>query len=164
MTQESEMLTENSVWFDPASGKQVEFSHIVGRILSNRQYTVHVGTDSHRVKGQLDSHMFATVVCLYEQGKGGDYYFRRVEKHGKYGSLRQRIMEEVSHSVDVAVSLTQFVSHNRIVVHADVNSDPRHKTFNFLGQIRSWISSVGLGFHCKPDSWASSGVADKHAK
>lgn len=155
---------EMTAWFDPGSGAQVTIDHILDRINYNKNYTVHIGTDSHRAKGEFKNHTFATVICLYEQGKGADYYFRRVTKEGKYTNLRQRIMDEVSYSVDTAVMLLDYIPNNRIVVHADVNSDPKHKTFNFLGQIRSWVSSVGFKFECKPDAWASSGVADKHAK
>ncbi len=159
------MISEGSnAWIDPANGAPVSMEHIVERIHSNTGYTVHIGTDSHRVKGEMMAHTFATVICLYEQGKGADYYFKRVKRHGKYSSLRQRIMEEVSFSIDTAVDLMQHVPHNNIFVHADVNSDPQHKTFNFLSPIRSWVSSAGFKFKCKPESWASSGVADKHAK
>lgn len=153
-----------SPWIDPASGEIVNIEHIVQKIFSNKDYTVHVGTDSHRLKGTQSSHTFATVICLYEQGKGADYYFRKAVKESKYSSMRQRIMEEVSHSVDVSIELMKYIPNHRIVVHADVNSDPQHSTFNFLGQIRSWVSSVGFKFRCKPDAWASSGVADKHSK
>lgn len=155
---------ETFTWVDPSTGSPVSIDHIVSRARSNKNYTVHIGTDSHRTKGDVHTHIFATVICLYEQGKGADYYFRRVKRDGKYTGLRQRIMEEVSYSVDTAVMMLDYIPNSRIVVHADVNSDPKHTTFNFLGQIRSWVSSVGFKFECKPDSWASSGVADKHAK
>lgn len=151
-------------WLDPATGQKVEMTQIIQKILNNKNYSVHVGTDSHRTKNTYKSHTFATVVCLYEEGKGADYYFRRITTDSQYGSLRQRIMEEVSYSLDIALMLMKVIPSTRIVVHADVNSDPSHKTFNFLGPIKSWVSSVGFKFRCKPDSWASSGVADKHAK
>jgi len=152
------------LWIDPASGESVEIIKIVEKIFSNKNYTIHVGTDSHRLKGTQFSHTFATVICLYEQGRGADYYFRKTIKDSKYASMRQRIMEEVSHSVDVSIELMKYIPNNRIVIHADVNSDPQHSTFNFLGQIKSWVSSAGFKFKCKPDAWASSGVADKHSK
>jgi predicted RNase H-related nuclease YkuK (DUF458 family) len=151
-------------WLDPASGATVSIDDIVTKIKSNKEYTVHVGTDSHRVKGTKNSHTFATVICMYQQGRGADYYFRRITKDSKYSSLRQRIMEEVEHSVDVSIDLTKHIPDRKIVVHADVNSDSRYNTFNFLSQISSWVSAAGFKFHCKPDAWASSGVADKHAK
>lgn len=155
--------TENP-WLDPSSGSVVNIQDIISKIKSNKEYTVHVGTDSHRVKGTNNFHTFATVICLYEQGKGADYYFRRITKESKYPNLRQRIMEEVAHSVDVSIDLTKHIPDHKIVVHADVNSDSRYSTFSFLSQIKSWVSSAGFKFHCKPDAWASSGVADKHAK
>ena len=160
MTNEDELIT----WFDPGNGNQVTMDYILSKIYANKNYTVHVGTDSHRVKNSNRLHTFATVICLYETGKGADYYFRRVTRDAKYDNLRQRIMEEVTYSIDVSLELMKFISNKRIVVHADINSDPKHKTFKFLNQISSWVSSVGFKFHCKPDAWASTGVADKHTK
>ena len=150
-------------WNVPVSGDQVDINYIVKKIKSNSNYTVHVGTDSHRPKGGV-SHNFATVICLYEQGQGADYYFRRTTRNFHYKNLKQRMMEEVSQSIDVSIELMKYIPNNRIVVHADVNSDDRFPTFTVLNQIRSWVSSMGFNFRCKPDAWASSGVADKHAK
>lgn len=153
-----------SPWIDPSSGTEVDIENIIQKIFSNKNYTVHVGTDSHRVKGTQFSHTFVTAICLYEQGKGADYYFRKIIKDSKYASIKHRIMEEVSHSVDVSIDLMKYIPNHKIVVHADINSDPQYSTFSFLSQVRSWVSSVGFKFKCKPDAWASSGVADKHSK
>jgi len=164
-TQEIAEFTEDysEGWIVPVSGERVDINYIINKIRSNNNYTVHVGTDSHRPKGGLD-HTFASVICLYEQGKGADYYFRRTTRQFHYKNLRQRMIEEVTQSIDVSLELMKHISNNRIVVHADVNSDDRFPTFSVLSQIRSWVSSMGFNFMCKPDAWASSGVADKHAK
>jgi len=155
-------------WFDPVSGNPCDIGHIIARIASKNSYTVHVGTDSHRVKSKehagVMGYMFATVICLYEPGKGADYYCRRHFRPTKYDSLRLRINDEVSESVDVSLMLMEQLPACQISVHADINSDPRYKTNSYLQGVRAWIQSIGFKFLCKPHAWASSGVADKHAK
>ena len=155
-------------WFDPLSGEPCDLGHITSRILCNSSYTVHVGTDSHRAKpkdsGGKTGYVFATVICLYEPGKGADYYCRRTFREGEYGNLRHRITDEVSESVDVSLLLMEHIPSHQISVHADINSDARHKTHSYLQSVRAWIQSIGFKFLCKPNAWASTGVADKHAK
>jgi predicted RNase H-related nuclease YkuK (DUF458 family) len=159
-------------WFDPVSGAPCEFSEIVLKLKSKSSYTVHVGTDSHRAKPKdcaeigKGGYVFATVICLCDPGRGATYYCRRSFRPGEYDGLRHRIMDEVSESVDVSLALMEHVPTGRgpISVHADVNSDARYKTNVYLQQVRSWIQSIGFKFLCKPHAWASSGVADKHAK
>lgn len=156
-------------WFDPVTGSPCELDMIVQKILANRSYTVHVGTDSHRArpaksKDFKPGYTFATVICLYDQGKGADYYCRKFSNTRAYESLRQRIIDEVAESIDVSLILMELAPNIQISVHADVNSDPRFKTNSYLQQVRSWIQSTGFKFLCKPHAWASSGVADKHAK
>lgn len=156
-------------WFDPITGAPCEMDMIVQKILAKKSCTVHVGTDSHKSKpikkkDEAPGYTFATVICLYEPGKGADYYCRRFSKPLKYESLRQRIVDEVSESIDVSLMLMELLPSIQISVHADVNSDPRFKTNSYLPQVRSWIQSTGFKFLCKPHAWASSDVADKHAK
>jgi predicted RNase H-related nuclease YkuK (DUF458 family) len=156
-------------WFDPKTGNSCSFESIVEKILQDRSQTIHVGTDSHQSRYRppgclVRGYFFATVICLYEPGHGGDYYCRRTYRDKKYDSLRHRIMDEVSESVDTSIILMEYVPSSRISVHADINSDARHKTHGFLQQARSWTQSVGFNFLCKPYAWASSGVADRHAK
>lgn len=156
-------------WFDPLTGDPCELDLIVQKIMTKRTCTVHVGTDSHKAKpskdnGKKPGYMFATVICLYDPGRGADYYCRKFYSATTYDNLRQRIIDEVSESIDVSLILTERMPNIQISVHADVNSDPRFKTNNYLQQVRSWIQSTGFKFLCKPHAWASSDVADKHAK
>ena len=156
-------------WFDPSTGEPCEIDSIVQKILNKKSCTVHVGTDSHRTKqakkrDERPGYTFATVICMYEMGKGADYYCRRFSRPHEYETLRQRIIDEVSDSIDVSLMLMEMAPDIQISVHADVNSDPRFKTNSYLSQVRSWIQSTGFKFLCKPHAWASSNVADKHAK
>ena len=152
-------------WKSPSSCITVQLEDIVKRIKSNPNYIVHIGTDSHRRKGVSDkSHIFATVICLYEPGKGATYYFKRVIDPTVYKNINQRMIAEASLSIDTSLELIKHINISRIVVHSDTNSDSRYPTFKSTQLIRSWVRSIGCKFRCKPDAWASSSVADWHAK
>jgi predicted RNase H-related nuclease YkuK (DUF458 family) len=156
---------KKATWRSPSGANIVKLVDIVQRIKSNPRLVVHVGTDSHKRKGVTDSsHIFATVICLYEPGKGATYYFKRIIDPTKYKSLNQRLMAEASLSINTSISLTEYISISRIVVHSDTNSDSRFASFKSTEVIRSWVKAMGFEFKCKPDAWASSSVADWHAK
>ena len=157
--------SEKKLWKIPSSGASVTISDIVKKIKSNPNYMVHIGTDSHRNKGSKDhSHIFATVICLYEPGKGATYYYKRIIDKTKYESINQRMIAEASLSINTSLSIMDHISLSRIVVHSDTNSDARFPTYKSTQIIRSWVKSLGCKFRCKPEAWASSSVADWHSK
>ena len=156
-------------WFDPKTGKSCTFEFITEKIVQSRVQTIHVGTDSHQSRYrprdcQYRGYVFATVICIHDPGRGGDYYCRRTYRDRAYKSLRHRIMDELEESVGISLLLSEEIPSIQISVHADINSDSRHRTHRFLQQARAWTQSIGLKFLCKPHAWASSGVADRHAK
>lgn len=152
-------------WKTPGDGKCVSIEDIVKKIKSNPRYVVHVGTDSHRNRGAGDSsHIFATVICLYEPGKGATYFYKRFIDKTKYGSIHQRMIAEATLSINTSMDLAEYIKLNRLVVHSDTNSDSRYPTYKSTEIIRSWVKSLGCQFKCKPDAWASSSVADWHSK
>ena len=153
------------MWKSPSGDKNVPLKEIIKKIKSNPNYVVHIGTDSHRNKGSKDfSHVFATVICLYEPGKGATYYYKRIIDKTRYDSITQRMIAEASLSIDTSMTIMKDISISRIVVHSDTNSDSRFPTYKSTQIIRSWVKSLGCKFRCKPDAWASSSVADWHSK
>ena len=73
-------------------------------------------------------------------------------------------MEEATQSINLATNVFSLVKTKKIYVHSDTNTDMQYPTAKFTKAIKNWVKSCGFGFLCKPDSWASSGVADRHAK
>lgn len=152
-------------WKSPSGSRSITLEQIITRIKNNPKYNVHVGTDSHRNRGTNDkSHIFATVICLYEPGKGATYYYKRFVDKTIYKSLNQRMIAEATLSINTSMDLMEYINISRITVHADTNSDSRYASFPSTQIIRSWVTSLGCQFLCKPDAWASSSVADWHAK
>ena len=102
-----------------------------------------------------------------EISKKETFCFQRgafIVKRNYTDDLHSRIMEEATQSINLAHSVSLSVKSKKIYVHSDTNTDTRYPTSKFTKSIKNWVKSMGFGFLCKPDSWASSGVADRHAK
>jgi len=118
-----------------------------------------IGSDS-QVKGKVTE--FASVIVFLREKKGG-FMFIHNEKSTQEMSLKERMILEVSLSVDVAYSLCDLLDkHNvELEVHADINTDPSFKSNTALRDAMGYILGMGFVFKAKPDAFASSSCADK---
>ena len=152
-------------WQHPTISGDYDIDDIIRLLIQSDHTEIHIGSDSHKRKGHPGEWLFANVICLYTPGKSGTYFFRRVIVKRNYkDDLHSRIMEEALQSINLATDVFSSVKSKKIYVHADTNTDMRYPTAKFTKTIKNWVKSFGFGFLCKPDSWASSGVADRHAK
>lgn len=124
-----------------------------------RQLKVCIGTDS-QVKGA--STEFATVIVFIRKGQGGFMYLNNETTREKM-SIRQRMMTEVSKSIEVAYHLSEvFTSHKiDMEVHVDINTNPVHKSNDALKEAIGYITGMGFNFKAKPEAFASSCCANK---
>ncbi len=118
-----------------------------------------IGTDS-QVRGTVIE--FATVIVFLREKKGG-FMFIHNEKLDRLMSLRERMISEVSKSVDIAYKLCGMLDRYDIglEVHADINTDPHFKSNEALREAMGYILGMGFVFKAKPDAFASSSCADK---
>ncbi len=118
-----------------------------------------VGTDS-RVVGKIVE--FATVIVFVREGRGGFMYVHSSQEEAKM-SLNQRMIAEVSKSIEIAYSLCDLLDkyHLSMEVHADINTDPNFKSNSSLKEAMGYILSMGFVFKAKPDAFASTYCADK---
>ena len=152
-------------WKHPTISGSYETHEIVEFLKQSDHTEIHVGSDSHKRKGCPGEWLFANVICLYTPGKSGTYFYRRIIVTKNYkDDLYSRIMEEANQSISLANNISESIKTKKIYVHSDTNTDQRYPTSKFTKAIKNWVLSCGHGFFCKPDSWASSGVADRHAK
>lgn len=154
----------NNRWRSPTKDRVLSLNDIIEIIKSNNNHSIHIGTDSHIKKGTKGRHCFATVICLYEKGKGAFYYFSRETPTRCFKSLSNRIMEEASRSITLAQEIYVAFPNRKIVVHSDTNTDERYPTTKFTPTIRNWANAIGVDFVAKPEAWAATSVADWHAK
>jgi hypothetical protein len=121
--------------------------------------SVCIGTDS-QVKGKYTE--FATVIVFIRKGKGGFMYISN-EVTTRRMAIKQRMLEEVARSIDVAFSLCSlFTAFNvDMEVHADINTNANFKSNDALKDAMGYIVGMGFAFKAKPHAFASSSCANK---
>jgi uncharacterized protein len=118
-----------------------------------------IGTDSEVRQEGIE---FATVIVFLREKKGGFMFIRNQHSH-KPMSLKERMITEVSMSVEIAYHLCDLLDRNQVEleVHADINTDPHFKSNEALKEAMGYILGMGFVFKAKPDAFASSYCADK---
>jgi hypothetical protein len=118
-----------------------------------------IGTDS-QVKSKITE--FATVIVFIRKGKGGFMYIHNETTKQKM-SIKQRMLMEVSKSIEVAYALCNIFSRYSVdmEVHADINTNPNFKSNDALKEAMGYIIGMGFAFKAKPEAFASSNCANK---
>ncbi len=123
---------------------------------------ISVGTDSQNI-GNFTK--IVTVITLVRKSKGGIFFYD-IRKVKTIKNLRQKILVETQCSLDLATKLGEFLEKNNMDVPLEVHIDigAQGETKYLIKEIAGWV--MGLGFKCcmKPDSYASTGIADKISK
>jgi predicted RNase H-related nuclease YkuK (DUF458 family) len=127
-----------------------------------------IGTDSQVKacpKGKAErgkATEFATVIVFIRKGKGGFMYIHNETTQQKM-SIKQRMLMEVSKSIEIAHALCQlFTIYNvDMEVHADINTNPNFKSNDALKEAMGYIMGMGFEFRAKPHTFASSSCANK---
>lgn len=118
-----------------------------------------IGSDS-QVRGNMIE--FATVIVFLREGRGGFMFIRNEQFVGKMG-IKERMIHEVSKSVNTAYALCDILDRYQVEleVHADINTDPSFKSNVALREAMGYIMGMGYTFKAKPEAFASSSCADK---
>ena len=120
-----------------------------------------IGSDSQVRGGNVE---YATVIVFLREKKGGFMFIQNSRENRKM-SLRERMIFEVSKSIEVAYALCDLLDTHDVAleVHADINTDPLFESNTALKEAIGSILSMGFVFKAKPDAFASSSCADKVA-
>jgi predicted RNase H-related nuclease YkuK (DUF458 family) len=145
---------------------------------------VAVGTDSQKRGG---GYKFATVILIMtetslgfdkngiETFKGGGAMIigatfweemkasTRAKKHRELEVLNQRMVLEVSKSIEVAYEIAPLLDLYgvKLEIHADINPDPdRGASNSALNEAVGYIMGMGYDYKVKPEAWAASKAAD----
>ncbi|AGC76807.1 hypothetical protein LX97_01462 [Nonlabens dokdonensis] len=118
-----------------------------------------VGSDSQAYKNHVE---YATVIVVLREGKGG-FMFMRNHKGTKKISIKERMLKEVTMSVEVAYEICDILDKHDVAleVHADINTDPKFDSNLALKDAMGYIIGMGFVFKAKPHAFASSSCADK---
>jgi len=129
-------------------------------------YNVYIGTDSQIIKKKIS---IVTAVCFnraetdYNTGgvSGKIFYIKEKISRKQYPNLRTRMLLEAYRSIELAMELEDLVS-GRLEIHLDVGDNLiKNKTSAYERELQALVVSQGYGCEIKPNSWASSAVADK---
>ena len=118
-----------------------------------------IGTDS-QVKVAVTE--FATVIVFVRKGNGA-FMFINKELRTEHYSIKQRMMQEVAKSIEVAYELSDVLSAMRIAmeVHVDINRHKAFKSNEALNDAVGYITGMGFEYKAKPHAFASSCCANK---
>lgn len=163
------LTAKPETFFQSSLGLQLSARQVLGVITDfmreapERNYKITIGTDSELIKnGRAD---FVTAIVIHRVGNGGRYFWRRIEFPQKFHTLRDRIIEEVLISLEVAKNFLELSQKIKVPkfdfeIHVDVgeNGDTRTMIQELVGMIRAHNFEAKT----KPDSYAASNVADRH--
>ncbi len=147
------------------SNKEVAYEdfNVIVKSLSSEGLDVYIGTDSQVIKNEI---CIVTCVCFYKQGlsKNRIYYIKNRIPEEKHPTLRARMILEAYTSLEAALELDPLIKSS-LTIHLDIGTDMiKNQTAKFSKELQILIKSQGFGCEVKPNSWASSCVADKYTK
>lgn len=155
--------------FKSSSGLEMSTSDISNQISEfmkdapNKDYKVIIGTDSQALEGREAD--FVTAIVVHRQGSGGRYFWRRI-KDEVFHTMRDRIINEVVMSLDVAKIILKKLQEELnetdwdFEIHVDVGSNgPSRK---LIQEVVGMVRANNFEARTKPESYAASSVADRH--
>ncbi|MFN7065699.1 MAG: ribonuclease H-like YkuK family protein, partial [Aquificaceae bacterium] len=84
---------------------------------TSKNTAIYVGCDSRQIKSHT---VFVSVVVVHIDSCRGARIFWKVEKVPRLRSLRQRLLEEVSRAVYLALEIAEVVEQRPFEVHLDI--------------------------------------------
>ena len=94
-----------------------------------------------------------------------EYQIKRNKIKGLSIPLVARMTEEVHRSVETGMKLVEQGIKVKIEIHIDVSGpDASAATSKYSDMLTGYAKGAGFDAKVKPNSWASSAIADKHSK
>ena len=125
------------------------------------RYRLIIGTDSQPGKETC----FVSAVIVHREGKGARFYYRRTYDKTPF-SLRHRIFEEATRSLEMAGKIIEYLSNINpeltIEIHVDIGEKGR--TRDLIQQVVQMINMSGFAAKVKPYSYGATKVADRFTK
>ncbi len=129
----------------------------------NSFYKIIIGTDSQPLSNKRAD--FVTAVVIHRVGNGGRYFWRRLEM-GKFYNLRDRIIQEVLLSLEVAQKILMNLKESKtnlinwdFEIHVDIGE--KGETKNLIQEVVGIIRANNFEVRTKPESYAASKIADR---
>ena len=164
-----ETMTEQRTWNTPSRGNFTleEMIKSIREYIEkdkNSCYQIIVGSDSQTFP-KTGRTKYVTAIVVRKIGKGAQYYVK-TEYQPYARSLRKKIWYEVMSIYDtinvLREDLRDIIIKDQIIPHIDVGENGETKSL--IKEVTGLFLSEGYDVQIKPNSYASSTVADKHSK
>lgn len=160
-------------FLNPTVGK-LKFEQVIQELINYIKekpdffYDIVVGCDS----SSGDQPEFPVVIVILRVGQGGRFFYKRISfKNRKFYNLRERILEEVLISCDLALNLKEkltdkikklpFLPNYQLrYIHTDISETGQTK--DMIKEVINLIKSNGFEAKIKPEAFAASCVADRY--
>lgn len=167
-------MTSEEKLFNSSFGIKLTGEQIVQTMLQfmhddpKRKYKIIIGSDSE--KNSSVSADFVTAIVIHRVGNGGRYFWRHILVKRNFHTLRERILEEVLMSLDVAKEILErlkiLAAQEKscpewdFEIHVDVGENGASRTM--IQELVAMVRANNFEAKTKPDSYAASKVADRH--
>ena len=134
------------------------------------EYEIAVGTDSMT----YDVTKFALAIIVHRKNTGAIFFIKRMyHKQYKKNMLHEKLVAETQISLDTSlylldemlkynIDLTDEKSNIQFKVHMDIGHGGPTK--EYIDELEGWVKAYGLKYEIKPNSYASSTIANKYCK
>jgi len=162
----------NGKFYNPTKGN-LTFHQMIEEITSyisekpEKFYDVIVGCDSS--SGQEPN--FPVAVVILRVGEGGRFFLKKIHyKNRRFYNLKQRILEEVYLSCQLALNLKEVLekrtegknyNYQLRYIHADIGENGATK--EMIKEIIGLIRGNGFEPKIKPEAFVASTVADRYS-
>ncbi len=162
-------------FYNPSRGN-LEFREVLLEIAGwmkekpEKSYEIIVGCDS----SSEEEPTFPVAVVILRSGEGGRFFLKKVRYPASlvvFGSWRQRVLQEVVLSCELALTLREALqnmseelsglNYQFRYIHADVGENGR--TRDMIREVVGLIRGNGFEPKIKPESYAASVVADRYS-
>lgn len=155
-----------SIW-QTGGNKEADWNDIVDACKSHvdQNGIIYIGCDS---QVSANKYTYVEAICLHGASgqQGGTYFYKKenfiLERHL---TMRERITNEASRSIDLGMSLTELLPLTaKIEIHLDVSANKANASCVLSESLSGYAKSVGFSCKLKPESWAAGCVADVHTR
>jgi hypothetical protein len=154
--------------FNTSFGMKIGVKQVVAEAVrfmkedEERKYKVMIGTDSSGSSEEIID--FITAIVIHRVGNGGRYFWRRINLN-RFHTLRDRIIQEVMFSLDVAKEVLAALKELDgpqfdFEIHIDVGE--KGETKLVMQEVLGMVRAYNFEARVKPESYAASKVADRH--
>lgn len=146
-------------------GEEVSYNEFVklAKEMELDGLNLYIGTDSQEF---FETVTVVTCIAFYKSGiqKSSIFYFKDRIDRTSVPNLKSRMTMEAFQSIQVAMEMSDIYS-GEIEVHLDIGyNEKKSKTFLFKNELEQLVQSQGYKCEVKPNSWASSTLADRLTK